>query len=112
MGFALTGNGRLQVRPVLTALLSDESTDVRIKVACRFAAHRDAVCARTLLDLVHGGCLDYDRHSRVVSAVANLSGIHFDYGPGPNGWRITTEKNKEALRRFIEWVENIERKES
>jgi hypothetical protein len=112
MGFALTGDGYEQVRFTLYSLLRDKDIDLRIYVAGVFAGRKDPVCARVLLDLLQNYPLTRDQQSRVGSAVGSLSGIFFADGFGPDGWKLTTEKNKQALRRFVEWVEKVEQRQS
>jgi hypothetical protein len=112
MGSCLAMEGVIRSRPVLLAQLSDKDVNVRLAAARGLAAGKDKACARTLLDLLKDDSLDELLHAQVRTAVQSLAGTHFGYYHGSDGWKPTTEKNKVAIRRFTEWVETIEKKES
>jgi hypothetical protein len=109
LGFALAERG-FRTHPSLVTLLSDRDTSVRVEVACMFAEKNDSISARVLLELVQGGRLEYGQYLRIVNAVASLSSIQLDQSLG--GWKLTTERSREAMRRYTRWVESREKKET
>ncbi|MFN3651089.1 MAG: HEAT repeat domain-containing protein [Armatimonadota bacterium] len=104
MGFALSGSAFEKVRPSLTELLHDPERAVRLTTATGFAQRQDATAGPTLLTLLRDATLDAKAHGAVVRAIQSLTGTAFGYDTSESGWQPGTENNRQAIRRFEEWI--------
>jgi HEAT repeat protein len=105
MGLCLEKEAYQRIRPAIAALAKDPDPGVRKFVVMCLAQRRDLACGPALLEMARDTNLTQQERYEVVRVIRELTGSYFGFDTSPSGWHPDTPKNREALRRFAEWVE-------
>jgi len=103
MAFSLAPDIFATIRPVLVAMLADQSLDVKSTVAIFFAARNDGISTKAIYELLsQEDQLEPWRQSNIVQAMNTLTGSYFGFTPGTIS---TPSARRENLQRLAKWMQ-------
>jgi hypothetical protein len=102
IAFHLSGESFGAVRPKLLDLLGSADLDVKLDTACGFAAARDPICGRTLIEFLRMPSVPPNTDWRVMQAISKLADSTFNYDI--HHWGPENPRNQQAIQQFHLWL--------